>query len=270
MSNRITIKDVAREAGVSVATVSYVVNNRTDVQITEATRKKVLQITNLLGYTPNKAAQAHDSSRKRMLALNFPHSASVLQMAEQMYVTRFLSSFLHGKNYGLTYLDDSYTERYDLADAIICYDVSSEYFYQIGDRNYVPLLAMDCRLSDNWLFFQVNSDYEKMAAAARDYFCGSDYTLLVLDTENCEKKELFSSVFPSVAYILDYPELAAYTEQNILVVNHVLFESLRPLMASDAMLFYQPLATTEKAEALCQCVEYALDRAPSVPHDVKI
>lgn len=270
MNNRITIKDVAREAGVSVATVSYVVNNRTDIHISDATRKKVLQITNLLGYTPNKAAQALVSSRKRMLAFYLPHSSSVLKMAERMYVIEFLSSFLHEKNYGLIFLDNSYTERYDLADAIVCYDVSSASFYQVGDRNYVPLLALDCCLSDNWLFFQINSDYERMADAAREYFRGSDYTLLILDTENAEKRALLSSVFPSVAYVSEYSELSAYAGQKLLVVNHVLFDSLKPLMASEAMLFYQPLTTPEKAEALFQCIEYALDRASAVSHDVKI
>lgn len=57
MDRKVTIKDVAREAGVSVATVSYVVNNRTDLRISEATRKKVLQVINLLDYTPNQAVR---------------------------------------------------------------------------------------------------------------------------------------------------------------------------------------------------------------------
>lgn len=58
MKQSVTIKDVAKEAGVSVATVSYVINNRTDKRISEKTRKKVLQIINLLGYTPNQSAKA--------------------------------------------------------------------------------------------------------------------------------------------------------------------------------------------------------------------
>lgn len=57
MDKKITIRDVAREAGVSIATVSYVLNNRFDQKISANTRKKVLQIANLLQFTPSYAAK---------------------------------------------------------------------------------------------------------------------------------------------------------------------------------------------------------------------
>lgn len=270
MKKRVTIKDVAREAGVSVATVSYVLNNRADIHITDKTRRKVLQIVNLLGYTPNRSAQALATNRKHMLACYMPSCTSLLKKAEQMYLIDFLSSFLHEKNYGLICLNDSYTEQYDSADAIVCFDISSQHFYQIGDRNFIPLLALDCFVSDSWLFFQINSNYQNMADTAREYFHGNDYTFVTLDTPNLEKKELFSSVFPSTAYVSDYRDLAAYAGQNILVVHETLRHMLLSLKQSDALLCYLPALSREKAEALFQCMEYALSRTSTVPHDVRI
>jgi len=51
-----TIRDVAREAGVSVATVSRVLNN--SAAVTGETRDMVLKIVEQLGYRPNANAQA--------------------------------------------------------------------------------------------------------------------------------------------------------------------------------------------------------------------
>ncbi len=47
----VSIKDVAKEAGVSVATVSRVINNKGSV--TDATQKNVLAVIEKLGYKPN-------------------------------------------------------------------------------------------------------------------------------------------------------------------------------------------------------------------------
>ncbi|WP_326573415.1 LacI family transcriptional regulator [Streptomyces sp. NBC_00481] len=56
-SERVTSADVAREAGVSRATVSFVLNNTQHQKITDATRQRVLAAAQKLGYAPSAAAR---------------------------------------------------------------------------------------------------------------------------------------------------------------------------------------------------------------------
>ncbi len=57
-TRRVTSSDVAREAGVSRATVSYVLNNTPRQSIPESTRQRVLAAAQELNYTPHAAARA--------------------------------------------------------------------------------------------------------------------------------------------------------------------------------------------------------------------
>ena len=66
----VTVKDIAAAVGVSVATVSNVLNERPNVG--EPTRRKVLQVARRLGYRPNRAAQAMRTGRTRTLGLVLP------------------------------------------------------------------------------------------------------------------------------------------------------------------------------------------------------
>ena len=52
---RITMKDVAKEAGVSTATVSYVLNYSDTERISHETRLRVFEAANKLNYVPNMA-----------------------------------------------------------------------------------------------------------------------------------------------------------------------------------------------------------------------
>jgi len=61
-----TIKDVAREAGVSIATVSYVLNNKRHF-VSEETRRVVLEAIARVGYTPNITARNLKSARTRLI-----------------------------------------------------------------------------------------------------------------------------------------------------------------------------------------------------------
>jgi len=65
-----TIKDVAARAGVSLSTVSYVLNGNRP--ITSATRDRVMAAIRDLGYTRNAAARTLAGSRSHILALILP------------------------------------------------------------------------------------------------------------------------------------------------------------------------------------------------------
>lgn len=53
---KVTMKDIAREAGVSITTVSKILNN-VDMHISEATREKVLGLVQEYNYIPNQIAK---------------------------------------------------------------------------------------------------------------------------------------------------------------------------------------------------------------------
>src|ERR1700683_682218 len=62
-----TLRDVAREAGVSTATVSRVVHGQDGVRLT--TRRRVLDAIEALGYVPDGSAQSLAQRRKEVIGL---------------------------------------------------------------------------------------------------------------------------------------------------------------------------------------------------------
>jgi LacI family transcriptional regulator len=70
MSQRkVSIKDVAAYAGVSVTTVSHVLNEAPGKRITETTRARVKQAADELGYAPSSVARNLRLQRSQMLAM---------------------------------------------------------------------------------------------------------------------------------------------------------------------------------------------------------
>ena len=68
---RVTAKDVAKHAGVSVATVSYVINDGPR-PVTEETRQKVQQAIAELGYKPNRLARGLTTGKTNTLGIIIP------------------------------------------------------------------------------------------------------------------------------------------------------------------------------------------------------
>ncbi|BBH68062.1 LacI family transcriptional regulator [Actinoplanes sp. OR16] len=86
---RATLKDVAAASGVSRATVSFVLNDTPNQTISEATRARVLQAVQDLGYKPHGIAKALREGTSRIVVLQIDsgldgnHSRSYLRGLDQ-------------------------------------------------------------------------------------------------------------------------------------------------------------------------------------------
>jgi LacI family transcriptional regulator len=98
---KITIREVAKAANVTMMTVSNVVNNRTDQMSTE-TREKVRVVIDQLGYKPNHAAKTLRT--KSSLSIGMIILDDVPQFLAGTYTSQVvsgLSNFLADRNYSL-------------------------------------------------------------------------------------------------------------------------------------------------------------------------
>jgi LacI family transcriptional regulator len=64
---RATIRDVAEHSGVSITTVSHVLNDVSGKRVSAKTRQRVLQVVDELRYTPNQIARSLRTQRTRMI-----------------------------------------------------------------------------------------------------------------------------------------------------------------------------------------------------------
>lgn len=82
----VTMRDVAKAAGVSVATVSHVVNDKPGARIGEDARRRVHEAVAELGYRPNALAKTLSEGGSRFIGL----------VADAIATTPFAGQIIHG------------------------------------------------------------------------------------------------------------------------------------------------------------------------------
>ena len=78
---RATIRDVARLANVDPSLVSRIVNNDPKASASVATRKRVLDVVEELGYRANSAARMLKTARTQMIGLLLPDFSNPMYSA---------------------------------------------------------------------------------------------------------------------------------------------------------------------------------------------
>ncbi|GAB3995128.1 hypothetical protein GCM10029992_11530 [Glycomyces albus] len=95
--NGVGIRDVARLAGVSITTVSHVLNDTPNTRVSAETRARVREAAATLGYGPNRAARALRTNRSGLIGLlseeiaTTPHAGRIILGAQDAARTHDLT-----------------------------------------------------------------------------------------------------------------------------------------------------------------------------------
>lgn len=161
----ISMKDIAKRCGVSVATVSKALNGHTD--ISDETKRMVREMCREMGYLPNSSARALKTKRTYNLGVLFIDEAQ--NGLTHDYFARVLDAFkveAESKGYDITFINSSRTNRtmtylehsrYRGVDGVViaCVNFESQEVLDLV-RSSLPVVTIDhsfdskpCVMSDN-------------------------------------------------------------------------------------------------------------------------
>ncbi|MDE6676727.1 MAG: LacI family DNA-binding transcriptional regulator [Clostridia bacterium] len=262
---KITIKDIARIAGVSVATVSYIINGKHEDRYTQETKQKVLQIVNLYNFHPSRLAQSFALSKSRnVIVLTGKHS-SILQKAESYDFLRLFCKTFERIGYNLIMRTHLENTRIDSADAIVCVGVEEEKFRRIAQENFVPLISVDGKINDE-LFFQIYQDFNHVLEEGEKAFGKDNFSLALVDTYNQTLKDEIQSLYGNIVF-LDDNDVSKLPKGNIVTVHG----SLKDIKGIDnEKMLVVPANTQERVDAILECFNKATERVQVNSHIVRV
>ena len=136
---RVTLKDVAREANVSLGSASYAINGNGSVD--ERTRAHILKVAQTLGYRQNLAAQAMRTGRTRALGLVLPDFSNPFFTALAQFVVR--SARAQGYSVFITDTEGSEALEREALNVLAERGVEGVVWFPIRDANTAGALAED-------------------------------------------------------------------------------------------------------------------------------
>ena len=261
---KITIKDIARLSGVSVATVSYVINGKHEDRYTPDTKRKILQIVNLYNFCPSRLAQSFALQKSRNVIILTDKHESVLQKAESYDFLRRLGKAFERLGYNLIMRTHLENTRVDTADAIVCMGVEEDTVFRLARENYVPLLSVDGIINDE-LFFQIYQDFDYVVECGNAKFGEHNFTLALVDTYNQKLRDEICKL-PCKVVFIDGNAVGGFSG-NVVTVD----AAIKNLYgANDENMLLIPANTEDKVNALLDCFYKATERVQGATHTVKV
>lgn len=184
------MKDIAKECGVSTATVSYVLNDVPNQSISAETKKRILHVANMVGYVSSASARALATGKTNNFGVYVPHLGN---STHKQRLLQALAEEAEKAGYHLVLLTGKcLTSQVTNVDAVFAIDISEEDFSALGDNSFVPLLYLDGQIQND-LFYCVTFDAMKLREQALAQSKNTK-VILVCDDVKCQdyKKYLLS------------------------------------------------------------------------------
>ncbi len=149
----ISLKDIARECGVSAATVSKALNNQKDIG--EETKARIKKTADEMGYLPNSAARALKTKRSYNIGVLFRDDAQsgltheyfsgvldgIMVEAESLgYDITFINT--HSEKQQMSYLEHSRYRNFD-GVVIVCVDFNNPSVQELMNNSRIPVVTID-------------------------------------------------------------------------------------------------------------------------------
>ena len=276
MKKRATIKDVANEAQVSPATISYVLNNKES--ISAETKERVLEAIKRLNYVPNLSARSLAANTSKLIGVLIPQTEDSSML---MFNNPFYSEIIGGIEYGArvngyhvlisgTNADESYLRlaKERNLDGIIIIGMYPDDFFNELKKTQIPIVLIDSYCSDHYFHsVQINDRYG--AYIATKYLLDKGHRSVALIAGEVKKNGVVEKRY------LGYCD--ALKEYSIPVRSQLVFEGqvdFKSGMAQGEKLAKSPLKPTA-AFAVADimaigAIKRLLQMGVKVPDDVSI
>lgn len=170
---KVTMKDIAKELNLSLATVSYVLNHSEKEKISHDTRIKVMETAKKMGYVPNQTAKSLAKSRSNLIGIivNLSKNASSCIKCQELELAAELQLQIYEAGFdtilSVAYeLEDIQIKYKHSLEAVFIIDVSEKSLRKITKHFYVPLIFLDCDF-DEGLFYKILPDYHAVIRDAK-------------------------------------------------------------------------------------------------------
>lgn len=168
----ITIHDIAREAKTSIATVSRVLNNQPGCS--DETRKRVLEITEVLGYESNAIAKSLVKNKTNTIGIVFPHISSQISYE----LLNGIEAVAHEEGYSIivsyTYSDPDRTMFYlkimsekRVDGLVFTSEVLQKDYHDYLKKSGIPYILLSTKSQEFQSPYVKVDDYDAAYAAAK-------------------------------------------------------------------------------------------------------